>query len=205
MTRAPHNQPITAACLRRVLALTAALLTATVASAQTPKLGTTADDLPRRDPAIHWPAAFDPSTARIFSHNELLIHADCHRIFTRLTDLTDWPNWLIITKDVEILGPDKTVHEGTVAHLRIFGSPISTRITEFVPDSRLSWAPKGDDEAQPGHYHTWRFLPKPTGCLVETEESGITAGDAKSTAEGNTLMHRAHDLWLASLKWTSEQ
>ena len=175
------------------------------AHAQAAPYGTTAADLPHRDPAIHWPAAFDPSTAKIFSHNELLIHADCHRVFTRLTDLPSWPTWFLLTRDVEILGPDKTVREGTTAHLRIFGSPISTRITEFVPDSRVSWAPKGDDEAQPGHYHTWRLLPQPTGCLVETEESGITAADAQSTAEGNTMMHRAHDLWLASLRYTSEQ
>ena len=173
--------------------------------AQTSKPGTTAADLPHRDPDIHWPSAFNPSTAKIFSHNELLIRADCHRVFTRLTDLTSWPTWFLLTKDVEILGPDKTVKEGTTAHLRIFGSPISTRITEFVPDSRISWAPKGDTEAQPGHYHTWRLLPKSTGCLVETEESGITAGDAASTKAGDTMMHRAHDLWLASLRYTSEQ
>ncbi len=174
-------------------------------SAQTAKPGTTAADLPHRDPAIHWPAAFDPSTAKIFSHNELLIHASCHRAFTRLADLTSWPTWFLLTRDVQIVGPDKSVKEGTVAHLLIFGSPISSRITEFVPDSRISWAPKGDDEAQPGHYHTWRLIPKSAGCLVETEESGITAQDAKSTADGNTVMHRAHDLWLASLRWTSEQ
>ncbi len=184
--------------------LAVALLSST-STAQNSPIGTTAADLPHRDPDIRWPKAFDPGTAKIFSHNELLIHADCHRVWTRLTDLTDWPNWLIITKDVQILGPDKIVKEGTTAHLLIFGGPISSRITEYVPDSRLAWAPKGDSEAQAGHYHTWRLIPKPTGCFVETEESGVTAEDAKSTAEGNTVMHRAHDLWLASLKWTSEQ
>ena len=191
---------------QRCLGVGALLLasTALAAPAQTARYGTTADDLEHRDPAIHWPAAFDPSTAKIFSHNELLIHADCHRVWGRLTDLTSWPSWFLLTRDVQIVGPDKTVKLGTVAHLFIFGSPISSRITEFMPDSRLAWAPKGDDEAQPGHYHTWRLIPKPDGCLVETEESGITAQDAKSTADGNTVMHRAHDLWLASLRWTSE-
>lgn len=175
------------------------------ARAQTSARGATAADLPHRDPDIHWPAAFNPSTAKIFSHNELLIHADCHRVFTRLTDLTSWPTWFVLTKDVQLQGPDTTVKEGAIAHLLIFGTPITTRITEFVPDSLLAWSPKGDTEPQPGHYHTWRFIPQPTGCRVETEETGITAQDANLAQAGDTFMHRAHDLWLASLKWTSEQ
>ena len=43
-------------------------------------------DRARRDTEIRWPAAYDPSVAPVFSHNELLIHADCHRVFARLSD-----------------------------------------------------------------------------------------------------------------------
>ena len=56
-----------------VLTLTA--LTCTL-NAQTAGRGSTADDLPHRDTAIHWPKGFEPTTAPLFSHNELLIRAD---------------------------------------------------------------------------------------------------------------------------------
>ena len=55
-------------------------------------------DRAHRDVSIHWPAAYDPSVAPVFSHNELLIHSDCHRTFARLADATNWPNWLVIVK-----------------------------------------------------------------------------------------------------------
>ena len=38
-------------------------------------------DRAHRDLDIRWPAAYDPSVAAVFSHNELLIQADCHRTF----------------------------------------------------------------------------------------------------------------------------
>ena len=43
-------------------------------------------DRAHRDMAIRWPAAYDPSVAPVFSHNELLIHADCPRTFVQLAN-----------------------------------------------------------------------------------------------------------------------
>ncbi len=37
-------------------------------------------DLVNRSPEIHWPQGFDPATADLFSHNELLIKATCERV-----------------------------------------------------------------------------------------------------------------------------
>ena len=187
---------------RKIMVLLA--LTSTL-SAQTPR-STLAEDRAHRDTSIHWPKEFDPSVAPVFSHNELMIHTDCHRAFTRLADATDWPNWLILTKDVvnETPGP---VGQGTLLRLNIFNSPIQSRIVEFVPDSRISWIPFGSDETEirHGHFHAWHFLPEATGCRVVTEETGIGPGDIKDPPAGGLFMHRAHELWLASLKWTSEQ
>ena len=176
-------------------------------SATAAEPGVLADDRADRDRAIHWPRAFDPSVAPVFSHNELLIHADCHRVWTQLTDVTRWPDWFVLTKDVSIDGGSKTVQQGTVIRLKIFGSPIISSIAEFVPDSRLSWIPQGiDDPAPPryAHYHAWHLLPESAACRVITEETGVGPEDAKSPESGSRVMHRAHDLWLASLKWVSE-
>jgi len=162
-------------------------------------------DLPNRDLAIHWPKAFNPSSAPVFSHNELLVHADCHRVWTRFLDATNWPSWFVLTKNISIAGPDKTVKRGALLYVTIFGTPITARIDEFVPESRVSWIPQRLDEREPSHYHTWRFIPESAGCRVETEESGVGPDDLKAPESNSRFMHQAHDLWLASLRWTSEQ
>ena len=165
-----------------------------------------ARDRAHRDLAIHWPKEFDPSGAPVYSHNEILIDTDCHRAFTRLADATDWPSWLILTKDVVSETPG-SIQQGSLLRLKIFNSPIQSRIVEFIPDQRISWIPFGADETETrhGHYHAWHFIPTAGGCCVITEETGVGPGDVKDPAGGSHIMHRAHDLWLASLKWTSEQ
>ena len=162
-------------------------------------------DRAHRDSTIHWPKEFDPAVAPVFSHNELLIHADCHRAFTRLTDAPDWPNWVGFLENVssETPGP---IGQGTLLRLTIFGSTIQSRVVEFVPDQRISWVPFGSDETETrhGHFHAWHFVPEAQGCRVITEETGIGPGDIKDPFKGSHLMHKAHELWLDGLRYTSE-
>ncbi len=171
--------------------------------AQTPEM---AADRAHRDTAIHWPTAYDPGVAPVFSHNELLLHADCHTAFTHLAEATEWPNWFALVKDVVNETPGNT-GQGALYRLKIFNTPIHSRIVEFVPDQRLSWVPYGADETETrhGHFHTWHFVAEPTGCRVVTEETGISANDVKDPAFASHFMHKAHDLWLAGLKYASEK
>lgn len=189
--------------LKSLFALTALACTL---SARAADHNTIAEDRAHRDLAIHWPKAYDPGVAPVFSHNELLISTDCHRAFTRLADATSWPTWFILTKDVvaETPGP---IQQGSLLRLKIFNSPIQSRIAEFVPDTRISWIPLGSDETETrhGHFHAWHFIPESTGCRVVTEETGIGPGDVKDPLAGSSIIHRAHDLWLASLRWAAEQ
>lgn len=168
------------------------------------QLSSVAGDKAQRDPAIHWPTSFNPATAPVFSHNQLLIHTDCHRAWMQMTDVVAWPEWFVLTRDVKLAQPDNPLAHGSLLSLKIFGSPIMTRIDEFVPDTRLSWIPQGLDETKPSHYHTWRFVPRPEGCLVETEESGIGANDYAAPEKVGRLMHKAHELWLDSLQFRTE-
>ena len=162
-------------------------------------------DRARRDTKIHWPAAYDPSVAPVFSHNELLIHANCHSTFARLSDATAWQSWLVIVKDFSNETP-QTTGKGALYRLKIFNSPIQSRIVEFEADQRISWVPFGADETETrhGHYHAWRFVPQAGSCLVITEETGIGPGDRKDPISGSHLMHKAHELWLDSLRYVSE-
>ena len=104
-------------------------------------------DRAHRDRTIQWPAGHDPSVAPVFSHNELPIHADRHRTFARLANAVDWPKWLVIVKDVANETPGKT-GQGALYRLKIFNSPIQSRVVEFEPDQRISWIPFGPDETE---------------------------------------------------------
>ena len=161
------------------------------------------DDLTHREKDIHWPQGFDPSEADLFSHNSLLIHASCEKIWSHIVDATIWPSWYPNSKNVQITGGAPKLDSGTVFRWQTFGIDLESRINEFVPYGRIGWYGYAPG-AEPTFYHTWYLKPQSAACMVITDEVG-KGGDAKKlrqTDEG--LMHRGHDLWLATLRWVSE-
>jgi hypothetical protein len=80
-------------------ALTALTLTIAPASAQpasrfgkaTPM--TMQHDLATRAKAIQWPEGFDPQKADLFSHNSLLVHAICDKVWSHIVDAGKRPQW----------------------------------------------------------------------------------------------------------------
>ena len=191
--------------MSKLMLLVSILFAASTITAQAPLSPEMQTDRAHRDVAIHWQAAYSPDVAPVFSHNELLLHTDCHRAFTRMADATTWPDWFPLVKDVVFETP-APMREGTLLRLKIFNSPIQSRVVEFVPDERISWIPFGSDETETrhGHYHAWHFIPQSTNCLVVTEETGIGPGDLKDPAKGSHLMHKAHELWLDGLRFAAE-
>lgn len=161
-------------------------------------------DLAHRDFDIHWPESFDPAKAPQFSHNELFIHAPCEHVFQRMAKVSEWPIWLLFVKDVTVEGAAQEAAAGRTLSLSIFNTPITAKITEWVPAERISWLPETVAPSQSRHFHTWHFKPAKGGCDVVTEEVGVGLADKKLGAEGGFYMHRAHDLWLASLRYASE-
>jgi uncharacterized protein YndB with AHSA1/START domain len=160
-------------------------------------------DLTHREKDIHWPQGFDPSKADLFSHNALLIHASCEKIWSHIVDATTWPSWYPNSKNVQITGGASKLGSGTVLHWQTFGIDLESRVNEFVPYTRIGWYGYAPG-AEPTFYHTWYLKPQSGACMVITDEVG-KGGDAKKlrqTDEG--LMHRGHDLWLATLRWVSE-
>jgi hypothetical protein len=160
-------------------------------------------DLAHRSPDIHWPEGFNPSTADIFSHNELVIHATCERIWNNIIDADKWPSWYPNAKDVQIIDGGKLLSEGTVFRWTTFGLPLESRIHEFVPYSRIGWYGYAPG-AQPTFYHTWYLEEEGDACRVVTDEVGKGPDAIKLRQADEGLMHRGHDLWLATLKWMSE-
>ena len=159
-------------------------------------------DLADREKDIHWAEGFDPSQADLFSHNALLINASCERIWGHIIDATKWPQWYPNSKDVRIDGGD-VLKEGTVFHWSTFGLPLESKVNEFVPYTRIGWYGYAPATA-PSFYHTWYLKPQGDACLVVTDEVGKGNDAAHLRETDESLMHRGHDLWLATLKWMSE-
>jgi uncharacterized protein YndB with AHSA1/START domain len=159
-------------------------------------------DLANREKNIHWPQRFDPSQADLFSHNELLINASCERIWSHIIDADKWPEWYPNAKKVKIAG-DTVLKNGTVFRWTTFGLPIESKVNEFVPYTRIGWYGYAPGTA-PSFYHTWYLKPRGDGCMVVTDEVGKGKDAAHLRESDEGLMHRGHDLWLATLKWVSE-
>jgi uncharacterized protein YndB with AHSA1/START domain len=181
--------------------------TATAAANHSPAR-TMSDDLRRRSTEIHWPKGFEPVNADLFSHNEIHIDASCERVWDHIVDANDWPKWYSNSHDVQIMGQTgnpKTSALGAESVFRwtTFGLRLESRINEYTPHSRIGWYGYAPG-ATPSFYHTWYLKPQGGGCRVVMDEVGKGA-DANRLRETNeALMHRGHDLWLATLKWVSE-
>lgn len=164
------------------------------------------NDLAHRAPEIHWPIGFDPAKADLFSHNELLIGAPCERVWQHIVDATKWPEWYPNSKDVRIVEGTQLA-QGTVFRWTTFGLPLESKINEFVPYTRIGWfgyAPGTTPSAANSFYHTWFLKREDDGCRVVTDEVGMGKDAAHLRETDESLMHRGHDLWLATLKWMAE-
>jgi uncharacterized protein YndB with AHSA1/START domain len=160
------------------------------------------EDLAHRVSEIHWPAGFDPAKADLFSHNELLIDASCERVWQHIVDAPKWPQWYPNSKDVRITG-GTALAQGTIFRWTTFGLPLESKVNEFVPYTRIGWYGCAPGTA-PSFYHTWFLTPEGDACRVVTDEVGMGEDAAHLRATDESLMHRGHDLWLATLKWMAE-
>jgi uncharacterized protein YndB with AHSA1/START domain len=165
--------------------------------------GTMKIDLAARSPDIHWPDRFSPTAADLFSHNELLIEASCDKVWKRIVDASNWPQWYPNSKEVQLLNGARVLGSDVRWRWNTFGLAIESRVHEYMPNSRLGWYGYAPG-AEPAFYHTWLLQPRTSGCLVTMEEVGLGNDAAHLRETDESLMHRGHDLWLATLKWMSE-
>jgi len=160
-------------------------------------------DLGARAHEINWPQEFNPATADLFAHNELVLSASCEQVWQHIVDASEWPQWYPNAKEVKFLNGAKNLGEGVVWRWTTFGFAIESRINEFIPHSRIGWFGYKPG-TPPSFYHTWYLKPERHSCRVVTEEVGIGPAARQLRETKETLLHRGHDLWLATLKWVVE-
>jgi uncharacterized protein YndB with AHSA1/START domain len=162
------------------------------------------EDLDHRCTEIHWPKGFEPEHAELFSHNELLIHAPAEKIWRHIVAATAWPEWYPNAKHVKVIGGGDALEADSRFSWNTFGIDLESRVNEYVPTSRLSWYGYAPG-TQPNFYHAWYLVPQDAeSCLVITDEAGIGPDAAAFREHNQGLLHRGHDVWLATLKWMAE-
>src|SRR5258706_973824 len=150
------------------------------------------DDLANRSTDIHWPPGFDPVTADLFSHNELLINASCERTWQHIIEAPRWPQWYPNAKDVRIVSDSGSVlKDGTAFRWTTFGLPLESRIREFVPYSRIGWY-RYAPGTEPTFYPKWNRTCRGNGCLVITDEVCHGSDSAQFRETGQCLVHTGH-------------
>jgi hypothetical protein len=160
-------------------------------------------DLAARSSEIHWPQAFTPADADLFAHNEIDVSAPCSVVWSHLVNAAKWPEWYPNSKDVKVVSSSAGIlTEGAKFDWQTFGLNVSSRVHEFVVNSRLGWF--GD---APGlnAYHTWFLTAGGEKCHVINEEVVKGPGAINLRKSDPDAMHKGHDLWNAVLKQVSEQ
>lgn len=157
-------------------------------------------DLSHASNQIHWPQDLNPATADAFVHNEIWINAPASVIWQNLIDAKNWPGWYANSADVRINGSDLLKPEITFTW-KTFGFPVTSKINEFEPESRIGWFGEGTGIRA---YHTWLILERSGACQVVTEETQVGPSAVKFNLEQPTAMFDGHDWWLSALKVRSE-
>jgi hypothetical protein len=103
--------------------------------------------------------------------------------------------------DLAHRSPDN--RDGTVFRWTTFGLAIESKVHEYVLNQRLGWYGYVPG-AKPSFYHSWYLEPRGAMCHVVMDEAGVGKDAAGLRKSDETLMHRGHDLWLATLKWVAE-
>lgn len=162
-----------------------------------------ATDLAARHPDIRWPDGFDPARAALFAHNALMVEASCAKVWTHIVDAARWPDWYPNARDVALPPGAARLGPAGVFRWTTFGFAIESRIDQHEDARRLAWY-GGAPGAAPAFYHVWHLEPNGPDCRVITEEVGIGPAATHLREANAPLLHRGHDLWLATLKWVAE-
>jgi uncharacterized protein YndB with AHSA1/START domain len=136
------------------------------------------------------------------TRNEILIERPIETVWQRLIAAQSWPGWYSNARDVVVADPSGQLGQDGSFTWETFGLHITSKVAEFVPETRLGWYGNGNDLRA---YHTWLLTPRgPNETQIVTEEVALGRG-AQMLAQTNPgHMHRGHDLWNISLKFLCE-
>jgi uncharacterized protein YndB with AHSA1/START domain len=164
--------------------------------AQTPD--PTYDAQPSSPPTIRWPGLHQPSDAAIFASNEIVIPAPIEAVWPWLIRAELWPAWYPYSANIHFIstsGPD--LRDRTRFRWSKFGVPITSKVREFEPLTRLAYDIHGIGVRA---YQAWLLTPQADGTthvLTQEVQTGWLARLGK-----RLMPHRLedkHQHWLEAL------
>ena len=121
---------------------------------------------------VTWPERYDPRTSAVYALDDIDVQAPPEAVWRLLVDAENWAGCFPPEDQARILGGEPELAMGTEFRRVTVGFPMSLRVTEFQPFSRLSWETVVDgDETGSSAYHGWVITPTEYGCHVLTEET----------------------------------
>ncbi|MBV8969399.1 MAG: SRPBCC domain-containing protein [Verrucomicrobia bacterium] len=179
-------------------------------------------DRQQRSPEVRWPSVISKfiNYLEVFAHNEIDINASAQTVWSHLVQAKLWSQWCSFAKKVKIWGGSEVLEKNSrflyMAYdlpqdrvlLEVPPEPMSSKVFEYVPESRLGWRGYGAPTIQGAlceTYHYWLLEPVgPNRTRIVFEE--VATGWVARFARGNypEVVHVGHDQWLEELKKVSE-
>ncbi|WNG24914.1 hypothetical protein F0U62_13515 [Cystobacter fuscus] len=126
----------------------------------------------------------NPNAATV-ARTELLIHAPPKAIWSVLTEIDRWTEWMPEFASARLEGP---LAPGSVIFWEPPGQVVESRLVVVEPERRLIW--NGTD----GAVHVWELIPMANGTLLRNDES-IDEWKIAGSVDGNAYLTEALDTW----------
>ncbi|MGW7615200.1 SRPBCC domain-containing protein [Streptomyces antimycoticus] len=155
---------------------------------------------------VNWPERYDPMTSAIYALNDIDVKAPPEVVWKLLVDAENWSSYFPPEDQVKILGGELELALGTQYSRVTVGFPMSLRVTEHKPFSRLSWETFVDgDETGSSAYHGWVITPTDDGCHVLSEETQQGPFFLEELGRKNPgALYRYHQDWVECLARAAE-
>ncbi|MGV2986765.1 SRPBCC domain-containing protein [Vibrio sp. E150_011] len=118
---------------------------------------------------IQWPDYFHPKNAQIHVQNDIIIPAECGKIWQCIVRAPCWPHWPHRRTAIQIIrGNSQELQKGTVFNWVTKTKQFNCTVVEYTPFERIAWRGKTGDVDM---YHAWLLSPCSKGCRVLTEST----------------------------------
>ena len=154
---------------------------------------------------VLWPEKYDPKVSALYALNDIDVRASPAVVWRLLVDTLNWSSYFRPENNVRIVSGDTELRLGTVSARGVVGFPLTTTVTEYISERRLSWSTVLDADHANTAYHGWVITPTAEGCHVlteETQQGPVFLEELGRNRPGS--LYAYHQQWVEDLKRAAE-
>lgn len=153
----------------------------------------------------NWPERYDPRISPIYALNDIDVKAPPSLVWKLLVDTLNWSSYFPPENKIKILTGESELTLGAICSREVVGFPLTTTVTEFEPERRISWSTVLDADHFNTAYHGWVISPITGGCHVLTEETQQGSVFLEEIGRRNPgALYRYHQQWVEDLARAAE-